>query len=42
MTIHKVEGKVYVEFPVAMLGREMLFASSIEIRVTVVKELPDS
>ena len=30
MTIHKVEGKVYVEFPVAMLGREMLFASSIE------------
>lgn len=30
MTIHKVEGKVYVEFPVALLGREMLFASSIE------------
>lgn len=30
MTIHKVDGKVYVEFPVALLGREMLFASSIE------------
>lgn len=30
MTIHKVEDKVYVEFPVAMLGREMLLASSIE------------
>ena len=30
MTIHKVEGKIYVEFPIDMLGREMLFASSIE------------
>lgn len=30
MTIHKVEDKVYVEFPVAMLGRELLFTSSIE------------
>lgn len=30
MTIHKVEGKVYVEFPIDLLGREMLFASSIE------------
>lgn len=30
MTIHKVGDKVYVEFPVALLGREMLFASSIE------------
>ena len=30
MTIHKVEDKVYVEFPVAMLGRELLLTSSIE------------
>lgn len=30
MTIHKVEDKIYVEFPVAMLGRELLFTSSIE------------
>lgn len=30
MTIHKVENKVYVEFPVAMLGRELLLTSSIE------------
>lgn len=30
MTIHKVGDKLYVEFPVAMLGREMLLASSIE------------
>lgn len=30
MTIHKVDDKIYVEFPIAMLGREMLFASSIE------------
>ena len=30
MTIHKVEGKIYVEFPIDMLGREMLFTSSIE------------
>lgn len=30
MTIHKVEDKIYVEFPVAMLGRDLLFTSSIE------------
>ena len=30
MTIHKEEDKVYVEFPVAMLGRELLLTSSIE------------
>ena len=30
MTIHKVEDKVYVEFPVVMLGRELLLTSSIE------------
>ena len=30
MTIHKVEDKIYVEFPVTMLGRELLFTSSIE------------
>lgn len=30
MTLHKVEDKIYVEFPVAMLGRELLFTSSIE------------
>lgn len=30
MTIHKVNDKVYVEFPLSMLGREMLFTSSIE------------
>ena len=30
MTVHKVGDKVYVEFPVAMLGRELLLASSIE------------
>lgn len=30
MTIHKVNDKVYVEFPLALLGREMLFTSSIE------------
>lgn len=30
MTIHKVNDKVYVEFPLAMLGREMMFTSSIE------------
>lgn len=42
MTIHKVEGKVYVEFPVAMLGREMLFASSIENTSDGGEELPDS
>ncbi len=30
MTIHKIEDKIYVEFPVAMLGRELLLTSSIE------------
>ena len=30
MTVHKVEDKVYVEFPVSMLGKEMLLVSAIE------------
>lgn len=30
MTVHKVEDKIYVEFPVAMFGRELLLTSSIE------------
>lgn len=30
MTVHKVGDKIYVEFPVAMLGCELLFTSSIE------------
>lgn len=30
MTVHKVNDKVYVEFPLSMLGRDMLFTSAIE------------
>lgn len=30
MTIHKVNDKIYVEFPLSLLGKEMLFTSSIE------------
>ena len=30
MTIHKVGDKIYVEFPTALLGRDMLLVSSIE------------
>lgn len=30
MTVHKVNDKIYVEFPVDMLGREMLLTSVIE------------
>lgn len=30
MTIHKIGDKVYVEFPVRLLNKEMLFTSSIE------------
>ena len=29
MTLHKLDGKVYFEFPVKYLGREMLLASTI-------------
>ena len=42
MTIHKVEGKVYVEFPVDMLDVICCLVLLFKIRVTVVKELPDS
>lgn len=30
MTLHKVGDKVYVEFPVRLLNKEMLFTSSVE------------
>ena len=30
MKVHRINGKVYVEFPSAYLGKDMLFASSIE------------
>ena len=30
MTLHKIDDKVYVEFPLALLGKEMLFTSTIE------------
>lgn len=30
MTVHKVDGKVYVEFPLSLQNKDMLLLSSIE------------